>query len=71
MSYGLLSDIVLILHAGFVAFVVLGALLMLHWPRTAWIHVPVVCRYSFGAMRSSAPRSSGFGAREQGRHRVV
>ena len=30
------------LHAGFVAFVMLGALLVLRWPRTAWIHVPVV-----------------------------
>jgi hypothetical protein len=42
MPYRLLADIVLILHAGFVAFVVLGALLVLRWPRIAWIHVPVV-----------------------------
>jgi hypothetical protein len=42
MLYRLLADIVLILHAGFVAFVVLGALLVLRWPRIAWIHVPVV-----------------------------
>jgi Protein of Unknown function (DUF2784) len=42
MPYRLLADFVLILHAGFVAFVVLGALLVLRWPRFAWIHVPVV-----------------------------
>ena len=42
MPYRLLADLVLILHAGFVAFVVLGALLALRWPRVAWIHVPVV-----------------------------
>jgi hypothetical protein len=42
MLYRLLADIVLILHAGFVAFVVLGALLVLRWPRIAWVHVPVV-----------------------------
>jgi len=42
MPYRLLADIVLMLHAGFVAFVMLGALLVLRWPRTAWIHVPVV-----------------------------
>jgi hypothetical protein len=42
MLYRLLADIVLLLHAGFVAFVVLGALLVLRWPRIAWIHVPVV-----------------------------
>jgi hypothetical protein len=42
MSYRLLADLVLILHALFVAFVMLGALLVLRWPRVAWIHVPVV-----------------------------
>jgi len=42
MPYRLLADLVLIVHAGFVAFVVLGALLALRWPRIAWVHVPVV-----------------------------
>jgi len=42
LPYGLLADAVLLAHAGFVAFVMLGALLVLRWPRTAWIHVPVV-----------------------------
>ncbi len=42
MSYRLLADLTLILHAGFVAFVILGALLVLRWPRVAWIHVPAV-----------------------------
>ena len=42
MNYRLLADLVLMLHAGFVAFVVLGALLALRWPRVAWVHVPVV-----------------------------
>ncbi len=42
MNYRLLADLVLILHAGFVAFVVLGAVLVLRWPRIAWVHVPVV-----------------------------
>jgi Protein of Unknown function (DUF2784) len=42
MNYRLLADLVLILHAGFVAFVVLGAVLALRWPRIAWLHVPVV-----------------------------
>jgi hypothetical protein len=42
MPYRLLADLVLILHAGFVAFVMLGALLVLRWPRLAWVHVPVV-----------------------------
>ena len=42
MIYRLLADIVLILHAAFVAFVMLGALLVLRWRRVAWVHVPVV-----------------------------
>lgn len=42
MIYRLLADLVLILHAGFVVFVMLGAFLVLRWPRIAWIHVPVV-----------------------------
>lgn len=42
MPYGLLADAVLLAHAAFVAFVVLGGLLVLRWPRLAWVHVPVV-----------------------------
>jgi hypothetical protein len=42
MSYRLLADLVLILHAVFVAFVMLGALLVLRWPRVAWLHLPAV-----------------------------
>jgi hypothetical protein len=41
MIYRLLADLVLILHAGFVVFVMLGAFLVLRWPRVAWVHVPV------------------------------
>jgi hypothetical protein len=42
MSYRLLADLVLLGHAAFVAFVVLGGFAVLRWPRLAWIHVPVV-----------------------------
>lgn len=42
MIYRLLADLVLILHAGFVVFVMLGAFLVVRWPRIAWVHVPVV-----------------------------
>lgn len=31
----------LVVHFAFVLFVVLGGLLVLRWPRLAWIHVPV------------------------------
>ncbi|MEM1044124.1 MAG: DUF2784 domain-containing protein [Bacteroidota bacterium] len=40
MLYRLLADAVLVLHLGFVVFVVLGGLLVWRWPRVAWAHVP-------------------------------
>jgi len=35
-----LADAVVLLHVGFVLFVLLGGLLVLRWPRLAWIHLP-------------------------------
>lgn len=35
------ADVVLVVHLLFVAFVVLGGLLALRWPRVSWVHVPV------------------------------
>ncbi len=40
--YRLLADAVLVLHLAFIVFVVLGGLLVLRWPRLAWLHLPVV-----------------------------
>lgn len=40
MPYGLLADVVLVVHLGFVLFVVLGGLLVLRRPGFAWLHVP-------------------------------
>ena len=40
MPYGLLADLVVVVHLLFVAFVVAGALLVIRWPRLAWAHVP-------------------------------
>ncbi len=36
----LLADAVLLLHLLFVAFVLLGGLFVLRWPRVAWLHLP-------------------------------
>ena len=36
------ADLVVALHAAFVAFVVLGGLLVARWPRFAWVHLPAV-----------------------------
>lgn len=40
MIYRALADLVLVLHLGFVLFVVLGGLLVLRWPRVAFLHLP-------------------------------
>ena len=37
---GPLADLVVVLHVAFVLFVVLGGLLVLRWPRMAWLHLP-------------------------------
>lgn len=40
MLYSLLADAVVVLHLGFVVFVVAGGLLGLRWPRALWLHAP-------------------------------
>ncbi len=40
MPYRLLADLVVLLHAAFVLFVVFGGFAVLHRPRLAWIHLP-------------------------------
>ncbi|HXG44405.1 MAG TPA: DUF2784 domain-containing protein [Gemmatimonadales bacterium] len=43
MIYRLLADLLVVLHLGFVLFVVLGGLLVLRWPRVRWVHLPAAC----------------------------
>jgi hypothetical protein len=38
--YRLLADVVVLVHAGFVVFVVAGGLLVWRWRAVAWAHVP-------------------------------
>jgi len=38
----ILADAILVLHLAFIAFAVLGGLLVLRWPGLAWVHLPVV-----------------------------
>jgi len=44
---GLAADILVLLHLGFIVFVVLGGLLVFRWPRWAWVHVPA---FAWGAL---------------------
>ncbi|MCL4847672.1 MAG: DUF2784 family protein [Acidobacteria bacterium] len=40
MTWALLADAIVVVHLAFVAFVVLGGLMVWRWPRLAWVHVP-------------------------------
>ena len=40
MFYAVLADATLVLHLCFILFVVFGGLLVLRWPRVAWMHLP-------------------------------
>ena len=42
MVYNLLADLVLCVHFLFVVFSVLGALLLIRWPKVVWGHLPAV-----------------------------
>jgi hypothetical protein len=39
-SYRLLADLVVAVHFAFVVFVAVGGVLVLRWPRLAWVHLP-------------------------------
>ena len=67
MIYRTLADLVLVVHLAFVLFVVLGGLLVLRWPRLAWLHVPaaiwgVLIEYS-GWICPLTPLENSFRAR--------
>ncbi|WP_019560130.1 MULTISPECIES: DUF2784 domain-containing protein [Caldimonas] len=40
MIYRALADLLVLLHLGFVVFVVLGGFLVWRWPRLVWAHLP-------------------------------
>jgi hypothetical protein len=40
MLYRLLADLTAVIHGAFVAYVVLGGLLVFRWPKSAWLHLP-------------------------------
>lgn len=42
MRYGVLADVVVLVHLGFLAFLVCGGFLAWRWPRLLWLHLPVV-----------------------------
>ena len=43
MGFRALADATVVLHLGFVLFVVLGGLIVARWRHVAWVHVPAAC----------------------------
>ncbi len=42
MIYGLLADLVMLVHFAGIGFIVAGGLLVGRWPRLVWLHVPAL-----------------------------
>ena len=42
MWYRFLADLVVVVHLGFIAFLVFGGFLAWRWPGVLWVHIPVV-----------------------------
>ncbi|SFP18664.1 Protein of Unknown function [Ectopseudomonas composti] len=42
MGWRLAADALVVLHLGFILFVLFGGLLLLRWPRLLWLHLPAV-----------------------------
>ena len=42
MLYQVAAELILILHLGFIAFVITGGVAVRWWPRIGWLHVPML-----------------------------
>jgi len=42
MLWRMAADALVLVHLGFILFVLLGGLLLLRWPRLFWLHLPAV-----------------------------
>ncbi|MDG9757713.1 DUF2784 domain-containing protein [Pseudomonas sp. o96-267] len=42
MLWRIAADALVLVHLGFILFVLLGGLLLLRWPRLIWLHMPAV-----------------------------
>ena len=43
MPYELLADLAVLVHTLFVLFVIGGGVLVIRWPKLAWLHLPAAC----------------------------
>ena len=51
MTWGVLAEVVVVLHFCFVLFVLFGGALALRWPKAVWVHLPAA---AWGALISFA-----------------
>jgi len=42
MIWRTLADLALLLHVGFIVFVIVGGFLAIRWPQVAWFHLPAL-----------------------------
>ncbi len=67
MHWRLLADATVAFHFAFIVFVVMGGLLVLRWPRLAWVHAPAVAWVVYleltGAICPLTPLENAFRAR--------
>lgn len=47
MPYRIAADAVLVLHLAFIVYVVLGGLIVVRWPKTAFLHLPAAAWGAF------------------------
>jgi hypothetical protein len=47
MAYLILADIIVLMHLGFIIFVILGGVLCFKWSKILWLHVPA---FTWGAV---------------------
>ena len=40
--YGVLAELTVLVHLGFIIYVIFGGLLAIRWPRSIWVHLPVL-----------------------------
>jgi len=50
--YRAVADLTVVVHFGFILFVIAGAFLALRWPRIVWLHIPAVAWGALIELRS-------------------
>lgn len=60
MWYAMAADAVMLVHFLFIAFALLGSLLLLKWPKLIWLHIPAVAWGAYVEMAGRICPLTGF-----------